>query len=248
MEAQRLDLIYLIQSIPTFGIGICSYILLSLVQPEDSERILEYNPELFCALASFRAASSIILGTVESFLRIEEGATFRVLAEMYAERTNQLRFGIEDVLSHYNQTLYVPASIFPHLYELRTQFRLAMPEVARRYFRWFNAVPTCIIPLWAFFALEDELFNPCGHINMRCPIYATYMWPSSALYFGRAAIWPPQPLRGVAWGTIGRVTIIGHFTTPGARDRLVIPVWPSAEARTDFCSFRYGLLDGTILE
>ncbi len=246
MEDQRFVLMDVLLSIQTFAYNLCPYLLLWQIQPEDPEQIVEYSPELFYTLAPLRATCSALLQVVHGYLVVEEGKSFFSLAQAYAERTSQLRMGIEDILGHFNQALYRPTAIFPHLYELRSQFRLTMPHVALRYFRWFNAVPTCLIPQWAYFALEDELFNWCGHMRFRCPILANYMWPSSALHFGGATRWPPEPLRGIAWGSVGRVIVIGHLRAAGPGNELVIPVWPPSNARTIF--FRHGTLDGRILE
>ena len=242
MDVMRVAFLDILLALPGISYSICSYLLLWQPLPDDEDRIADFNPEVFRRLAAFRTASSSLCGLVNTFLHMEEGKSFARLALAFAERTEHLRMGVEDVISHFNQALYGPSAIFPHIHALRSQFQLNMQQLVTRYFRWFQAIPSCLIPQWAMFPLEDELFNYCADLRFRCPMLANYLWPSSVLHFGGAQVWPPRPLQGIAWGSTSGIIVIGHLS--GRSGELIIPTWAPNYARSIF--FRHATLDGRI--
>ncbi len=197
--------------------------------------------EVFRYLTVFRCVSVDTLQMVHAFLLHEEGMDFSRLLRLYVAGTERLRFGTEDILSHFNYECYRPATSIPHIDNLRMEFGLGFPQTVRRYFRFFTLVPSCLVPPFALEVLEEQHLNPCGALYMRFPLISQFAWP---LYGDTPDIWPPRPLETLGWASSRHIMVVGPFSTRYRHLLLPGNRYVDSTGRT---VVRYRLLDGSLL-
>ena len=234
-------LVHVMAALQPVSYLVCAYLQYYLIMPP-AGNVPENNPEIFRGLVCFRAVSVSLRDSVHSFLMQEEGKSFYRLAYGYLLRTECLRMGTEDVLGHLCHNNYEPSSILPHLYALRTRYNLMMPQVVRRYYRWFSLVPMCLVPGWASGPLMQEHIHPSCDLQIRFPMISQFPLPSTPRPDVDPQTWPPVPLDGLGWGSSRHVMIIGHVSRYG---HLMLPTYAPSGGQAVF--FRYATIEGYLL-
>ncbi len=198
--------------------------------------------EVFRLLGTFRATASLAQQAVDVFLLQEEGKSFAALVSMYRVATERLRYGVEDILSHYNDQLYASSAIIPHIDRIQMEQGLGFRDVVLRYFRFLTLVPSSLISTLALEILERDHINPDWSLSMRFPQFSQMVWP---LYGDTGYTMPPRPLRTSCWASARHIIIVGLYSRRH-RD-IVLPGHRRRDATGSYVS-RFLRLDGSLAD